>query len=238
MRHHAPGRDRAPFSGAIASRVKDVARTVQRQQPQALGGMRLATVVSHDADGTMTVLVGGVGPAVPGVRRAHGAWLPPVGGGVWLAGNRPDLFAICSTDSRCGFSSRVGMTSGQNVANTTDVAVSWDNVSPNPDVFGFWTSGAVMTFPASGRYRASGWVSFAANASGNRQAWLEVNGLTKRSDVAFASAGGAVNTSFPLVLPARSFTVGETLKLFVRQNSGGALSLVEAYLSVEYLGPT
>lgn len=220
----------------VARQVTALGRKLrERPNPGPEWRVRLATVVSHDADGTMTVDLGGT--QIPGVRLGAGPMLPPPGGTVWLAGYRPDLWAIASTDPGVGFSLRADRTTNVTVNSSTDTAITWETTEPTPDPFGAWTGGSTLVAPATGRYRAVGFAVLSGNATGLRYFWIEVNGVVRARDTRNAVANAGVQTDTTVDMPARRLVKGDTVKLWVRQTSGVGLSLTEGRLSLEYLGP-
>lgn len=221
----------------LARRIRGAARAVRAAPPPvAPPALRQATVVSHDADGTMTVLLDGGN--VPGTRRAGGGWLPPPDGGLWVTGRRPNLWALCSTDDRVGFSPRAQRGS-VSIVNNTGTAIPWTSVEgvPTPDVWDFWVAGAPtdLVLPATGRYSATLFVEFAAGTTGYRSAWIEEGGVVIARDSRVPPP--TVPAYITVDMPARAFVKGDVVKAGVSHTQGAALALTQAHLSVTYLGP-
>lgn len=225
----------------LARRIRGAARAVlAAPPPSAPMALRLAAVVSHDVDGTMTVLLDGGN--VAGVRRVGGGWLPPPGGGVWLVGVRPNLWALASTDDRVGFSHTVLRSSTQSFPTGTGspITVSWQTLDPNPtgtDPFGAWVSGSPtnVVVPAKGRYMLVGRAQVQANSVGQRSLWITAGGTeVGRITVPASSAG---DTRLPVVVPARSFAKGTVLQMLLNQDSSVTLTLNLAEMTLVYLGP-
>ena len=81
-----------------------------------------------------------------------------------------------------------------------------------------------ITIPVDGKYLVVGSCSYASNATGYREAQLTVNGVAIRTTRQNAVSG--VETEFTVEI-VRDFTAGQYIQLLVRQNSGGALNLLD-----------
>lgn len=120
-------------------------------------------------------------------------------------------------------------TSVQSIPNSSSTSVTFDVEDLDSNVGGISqhdTSSNTSRFTAAypGRYKFSGAVAFAANASGVRITQWAVNGAVQNgSDTEITPVSGAVT-----VVPARTRTfqleVGDYVELRAFQNSGGALN--------------
>lgn len=204
---------------------------------------KAATVVSIEADRTLTVQVNGSSSTVANVAY-FGSVVPLPNSLVWCLSDGTDLFAIGSiaSDNRTP-APRTSRSTSQSIANATDEAITFDGV--NSDAWGSWSSGANaarLTCKIPGRYMAVGTVTFEANGTGFRRVWIEKDGTSTlgRNDQSTALAGSAMW----LNVTSQPFTMatGEYIRLMVRQNSGAALNVLNSStyspsLSLIYLGP-
>lgn len=144
---------------------------------------------------------------------------------------------------------RYFLQASQSVSNNTDTAVLWQSLSGANDLvlstvqydngadFGAAflpaTSTAYMVPPIPGQYLVIAGASYAANATGRRDLWLQQrdeNGAT--FDIATATsvhsnaAGAVTNLQVSAVITIRpKATVGPGIRLMTYQNSGGSLGL-------------
>lgn len=203
---------------------------------------RVAKVVSVETDRTMTIQLAGTTENIPGVNYLDS--VPPrPGAGIWVLSDGRDLFGFGSiaADGRT-LSPRASRSSTQNIADATDTAVDFDAV--NNDLWGAWSvsQSSRLTAPITGRYMAVGTIHFAGNATGLRSVWIEKTGTSTLARVQVATAGAASPTWLNVTTPPFDMIGGtDYLRLMVRQNSGGALTLNQSStyspsLSLVYLG--
>jgi len=202
--------------------------------------VRFGSIVSVEADRTCTVSVGG--GSVSGVRYAAGM-VPCPGRVAFLLTDGTDLFAVdhLAADGLT-LAPRAYRLTDQSIADATDVAVSWD--ADNNDAWAAWIVGTPtrITAPVTGRYLATAYTRFAANATGFRSAWILKNATDILARETVISAAAASPTQMTVSAPAFDLTKGDYVELYVRQNSGGALALTRdathaPSLSLVYVGP-
>lgn len=114
---------------------------------------------------------------------------------------------------------------GQSIPNTTNTVVSL-NASPDADTYVGWNSATnTYTIQRNGLYLIGGLVAYSANGTGYRVTGVSVNGTIYWGP-------GYSGTSVDEVIAAKtqifSLIAGDTVQLYTRQNSGGALSLSTA----------
>lgn len=202
-----------------------------------------ASVVSIEADRTLTVTINGSSKQVSNVAYT-GSTTPLVGSLVWVLSDGVDVFAIGSmaTDGRT-IAPRTSRSTNQTIATATDAAIDFDGV--NSDAWGSWASGANsarLTCKVPGRYMAVGEATFEANATGFRRVWIEKDGTSTVGRVDAISIGGGSAMWVNVTSQPFTMAVGEYIRLMVRQNSGGNLSVINSStfspsLSLIYLGP-
>lgn len=126
-----------------------------------------------------------------------------------------------------------GAASTQSIPNTTVTTLNW--ISPAPfDFTGFNVNATDFTFPVEGFYFARLQVRWEANATGNRQCQLLLNGNAQASNTAVAVTNGLEHVQeCSLLWP--SVAGGDTLKAQVYQDSGGALNVISTETAVPYL---
>jgi len=83
-----------------------------------------------------------------------------------------------------------------------------------------------MTIPVAGKYLIGGTVRFAANTTGQRNIYLQVNGATIIASVDL-DATAALTFDIDIVT-AYSFAAADYIELFAFQNSGGNLNVTSA----------
>lgn len=129
---------------------------------------------------------------------------------------------------------RVRRTANQTISDATDTLVLFPTASMTEDFDSHaFHDGATntgrLTVPSGGDgyYLIGGAILFAANATGHRQVWVEVNGsagtgteIVRESDEAYATVGGRINITTVYQLAAADFVT-----LNVRQTSTGNLDL-------------
>lgn len=217
-------------------------RIVPALTPETPGvRFRFGEVVSVEADRTCTVTIAGSGSSVPGVPYLAGV-VPLPGAGCVLASDGTDLFVtgvLAGADRT--LAPRAHRGSDQTITTATDTAVSWSGA--NLDAWVCWEAGNAtrLTAPLTGRYTASGWAKFAANATGVRAVWVQKNGTAEFGRVQ-VSASSAQPTQLTVNAPVFDLTKGDYIELYVRQTSGGNLALTRdsdavPSLSLIYLGP-
>lgn len=213
-----------------------------QQQPQQLRS-HAGTVVSVQADRTITVTVAGSTQQVAGIRYL-GESAPRPNTVVRLLADGPDLFAIghLAADGST-LSPRASRSTDQNITNSTDEAITFDGV--NNDAWGCWSSGQAtrLTAPLTGRYMAMGAVQWASNGTGIRRLIIEKTGTSTVARVDQAPAAAGSPTWQQVTSHAFDMTAGtDYIRLMVRQSSGGTLAVTNSStyapaLSLIYLGP-
>jgi hypothetical protein len=212
---------------------------------QAIGGnrdagwvLRQGVVVSIQAY-SLTVRIAGSATDVSGVKYLGAP--PPPNAGVWLLANGSDIIVLGSVAALGRtIAPRVYRNDALTLTTGTDTLLTWQ--ADERDDYGMWTSGAptVLTCQVPGRYVAGLDVRFAANATGVRAGWIEVNSTTVVGRVRMA-ATSALPAQLTVASQAFTMSIGDTVRAYVEQTSGGNLDLVVSgsspSLSVMYLGP-
>lgn len=116
----------------------------------------------------------------------------------------------------------------QSIGNSSDTPVALDSEShEGGSIHDTSTNNSRITIPSgeTGYWLFSGYVEFAANATGQRKLALWQNGSSARAGVTQDAAAGSNNTRLALTLlwPA---TAADYFELKVTQNSGGSLNLM------------
>lgn len=223
---------------------RDPFRTAQGfAKPDQTWRAQAASVVSIQADRTITVTINGSSQQVAGVAYT-GSTTPLPGSLVWVLTDGVDLFAIGSMAASVGtIAARVSRSTNQNVATATDVAIDFDGV--NSDAWGMWASGANsarITCKVPGRYMAVGQATFEANATGFRRLIIEKDGTSSVGRVDAISIGGGSAMWVNVTSQPFDMAAGEYVRLIARQNSGGTIQVINSStfspsLSLIYLGP-
>lgn len=113
-------------------------------------------------------------------------------------------------------------TANQSLSNNTTTLITFDTVTL--DTLGAWNSSSNdYVIGVSGDYEIEGSLCFAANATGERRTFIEVNGTV----VATGEVGAAVITSNPTVSCRYigSLKAGDLVTIYGSQGSGGALNV-------------
>jgi hypothetical protein len=181
-----------------------------------------SSVFSVDREGD--TLIAGLLTAAVGAVITTGGITITAGGLTITAGGQTINDGQFTSQSQ--FCVRAHATVAQALVNNTLTAITFGGVSI--DRGSWWSAGspARLTCPTGGDgvYAIVGQVSFAANATGSRQAFIRTNGATIQSRSIQVSAGAtygsAVLTSVqPIILSATDY-----VELMVLQDSGGALN--------------
>lgn len=124
----------------------------------------------------------------------------------------------------------------QSIANNSATAyLTFDAEDWDDDPFGTGThhdnvtNNSRITIAYAGKYRLSGGVTYAANATGRRGLLWAVNGtLVPGGETAFAAAVNVQNTSVSARTIEITLSVGDYVQLAAFQDSGGALNTAVA----------
>jgi hypothetical protein len=112
----------------------------------------------------------------------------------------------------------------QSIANDTLTEVDFTTALPESfDRGGFFTAPSTFTIPSTGIYAFGATVAFADNATGTRYIEIVKNDLFVVTAMESKSIAGAVH--FVTATGSDKFSSTDTLKLRVRQTSGGALNI-------------
>lgn len=200
--------------------------------------LRQGVVVSIQAY-SLTVRLAGSTTDVSGVKYLGTP--PPPNAGVWLLANGSDIVALGSVAALGRtIAPRVYRNDPVTLTTATNTLITWQ--ADERDDYGMWTSGAptVLTCQVPGRYVAGLDVRFAANATGIRAGWIELNSTTVVGRVRMA-ATSALQAQLTVASQTFSMSIGDTVRAYVEQTSGGNLDLIVAgsspSLSLMYLGP-
>lgn len=136
-------------------------------------------------------------------------------------------------------------TVAQSLANTPTISqITFDTEDVDNDgMHSTVTNTSRVTAQTAGRYQVSGKVGFAANATGVRQTFYQVNGSTANaSDTSTASVSGSTY-AIPTVTKTIFLNVGDYVEIGVIQASGGSLNSAvtgadQPAFSVRWVGTT
>jgi hypothetical protein len=117
-------------------------------------------------------------------------------------------------------------TSGQAVNDAVDRPIpftaaneEWDDAAFHSD-----TNNTRFYAPVTGTYDCKGQISYAADASGRREIWIEANGTDEWNRVRVPTVGSSAATA--IMTTADIYLVaGEYVILYGRQSSGGSLDV-------------
>jgi len=129
------------------------------------------------------------------------------------------------------FSRATNQNIGDNASNTSTITFPVASTGTAEGNDWLTVASGVVTVRRSGVYTVIGTVVFAANATGNRRAYILVNGASSGLSQIILAAP-ATNTTNLQVSGVLSLTAGQTLELACGQNSGGGLNVTIASLSV------
>lgn len=200
--------------------------------------LRQGVVVSIQAY-SLTVRLAGSTTDVSGVKYLGTP--PPPNAGVWLLANGSDIVALGSVAALGRtIAPRVYRNDALTLTTGTNTLITWQ--ADERDDYGMWASGSptVLTCQVPGRYVAGLDVRFAGNATGIRSGWIELNSTTVVGRVRMAPAA-SIPTQLTVCSQAFTMSIGDTVRAYVEQTSGGNLDLVVSgsspSLSLMYLGP-
>ena len=194
---------------------------VLAQRP-ALLRFRQGEVTAIAADGTVTVKIAGSSTAVSGIKCLASV-CPKVGGGIWLASDGVDVFAIGTMTPTGPAYAAVRRSTTQTISDVTDTAINFlAGATVEADTHGMFSTASPdkLTVQVPGVYLFTYGVSFAANGTGLRNVWIEIDGTTYGRDGRAPS--GAGNNIFAVSAEV-ACAAGAVVKLWVRQSSGGSL---------------
>lgn len=129
--------------------------------------------------------------------------------------------------SQSGATSVTNNQLGYQVAMPTEITDS----DPNGAMHDIVTFNSRITVRTAGFYVATAYIAFAANSSGLRKANIRVNGATDIAGASVAAVSGLA-TEFSLA-KGKLFAVNDYIELTCFQNSGGALNLDFASMSLQ-----
>lgn len=197
----------------------DIHQLVKAFQPSATGVLlRQGTVVSVQADSTVTVTIGGSSTEVAGVKVAASC-CPVPGATCWLATDGLDLFVL-ATLAPAGIAwGTMRKSTAQTISTATWTALNW--TSRTEDVaYGVTLGANGFTVVVPGIYTATGATAFSPDATGHRYARITKNGT------AITSAGGVAPSLTARTLAAATMkcAVGDVINLEAYQSSGADLN--------------
>ena len=136
------------------------------------------------------------------------------------------MSAIAAKQPRDGsLTALVSQGTPQSLTNGAAIVIAWDTQLTTPDAAmnELVTHPSRITIPASGYYRFSGNIGFAANVAGIRQVSIAKNGSTLKQLASLLPATGGNETVIPFncILNAAQ---GDWFEIQAVQNSGGALN--------------
>ena len=189
------------------------------------GGLRLrqGTVQGVNANGTLSVTIGGSSTIVNNVK-ALASVCPKYGASVWLASDGRDLFAVGTMTPVGPAYASVLRTTDQSIANDTDVYVNFlASATVEADTHGMFSTAAPdrLTVQVPGVYLLSASVAFGQQATGYRHLQIEIDAvrLIVQRTSAFAGVYGMLSAAGTARL-----AVGQIIQLAVRHTYGSALA--------------
>ena len=118
----------------------------------------------------------------------------------------------------------VSLARDSSVGDTADHAVNYSDAEVWDDAAFHSTSvnPTRVTIPVDGTYDLDAWVNFEANATGRRESWFEVNGVTQHARTRLPSSGSVAGTNF-CISKKVELSAGDYIEHYIRQTSGGSL---------------
>jgi hypothetical protein len=145
---------------------------------------------------------------------------------------RAMLFGGSARTQRAFFAAR--LTSDFSVSNNTETLVPNSSVTVNKDTDSGWdTTNSRYAIPVTGYYRLTFFGVWNANATGSRFLYITLNSTDDLSGSIGTNAGvpnATVRTHQVIHVAHRLLSAGDLLRYYCFQDSGGALSLLSAYL--------
>ena len=137
------------------------------------------------------------------------------------------------TTPAAGSANAVGLTRTQSIstATTTDLTTYTEVYDSNS----YYTSGASITIPTTGKYKIELVYLYAPNSTGYRTIELVRNGSTLLSQDFQAGSGASFNGVYGIINQVFSLTAADAIKASTYQTSGSTLSLTAA-LTITFLG--
>jgi hypothetical protein len=137
------------------------------------------------------------------------------------------------TTPAAGSANAVGLTRTQSISSgaTTDLT-TWTEIY---DSNSYYTSGATITVPSTGKYKIELVYLYAANSTGYRTIELIRNGSTLLTQDFQAGSGASFNNVYGIINQVFSLTAADSIKASTYHNGSTTLSLTAA-LTITYLG--
>jgi len=169
-----------------------------------------------------------VNPAGAVLDKSTGAVIDETMTDAWSS----DLYHLGGT---AGYiAGRAHNASTQSIADSSSTALALgaedNDADPNGLMHDNVTNNSRITARTAGYYHIGAWVQFATNSTGYRHVTLRLNGATALAQDIRAAVSGT-NTECSLYI-AYPLAVSDYLEVVVIQNSGGALNMTAAHLSV------
>ena len=201
---------------------------------RATGGTQLnirqGRIESVEADGTVTVTIGGGTEPVAGVKVASSC-CPIPGAGCWLTVGDRTAMVLATLAPVTPANLVLVRSSGQSIASGSFAAITWSTDAV--DNAGMWTSGPTATVVVPGNYLFTADVTWPASVTGIRWLRLVLDGLASAEDVR-----APVNTDQTITLAwTQMCSLGDTISLEVKQDTGSPVSISRASLAAVWLGP-
>jgi hypothetical protein len=127
---------------------------------------------------------------------------------------------------------RLSKNASQSIAHNTLADVTWPVEDADDDALHV-AAAATITVSKAGLYLVNAMISWAANATGTRQAYLDLSGVVRDFDSQPAASG--IETLNRLCYIAQ-LSAASTVKVQGFQNSGGALNVTGGHIEVARLG--
>jgi hypothetical protein len=172
-----------------------------------------------------------VTPAGATLDKATGATIDETMTDAWSS----DLYHLGGTQGYIGV--RATFAAAQSIANnaSTALALTAEQFDHDPngsihDTSGVPVASSAVTCRTTGVYHMTGYATFAVSGTGVRQLALRLNGATYLASTTVAGLSG--NLTDMNVATAYLMTATDYVELVAYQNSGGALNVTEAALTV------
>jgi hypothetical protein len=126
-------------------------------------------------------------------------------------------------------------TTNQSIANNTNVVVTYGSVTNSNYVTGVAGTG-LFTVQETGIYCITIGLVFATNVTGDRATWIQIDGVQQVESISQFAATAVGATTRMTSSYVYSINAGQTIEIYVYQNSGGALNLTRLRCAIAKFG--
>lgn len=221
--------------------ARDVVAALMEKMPSQQLRMRQGSVVSVQADSTVTVTIGGSAVQISGVKVMSGC-CPKPGASAWFTTDGRDLIMIGHLAPVGPAYARVRKGTNQSVASGTDAVLTFTSVPAElDDPWGMFDAGSPtrLTVKVPGLYVVSFSYQWDGDVDGRRVIHLMKNGTDFASETKSPSSTSVLNGTITSVVPA---AIGDYFEVDFYHTAGNVLALVGGtadrnLLTATYLGP-